>query len=153
MNQIITVLIKNGYKDITSLAQTCREFLRTALSRDCLIDLINLSLQSNTKLSHFFYMSLPYYMIDMPYSINLNMNLRNCCVAGGYITRKLYNKKYVSDIDIWINNYDQINMDLSDMKDEITGIDIVIKSDLYSNISTSDLSICGQCVVYDNDGQ
>lgn len=90
---IVPVLVNNGYKDVIMLIQTCKEILRKALNRDCLTTLINLYLDNgsaclnsqkrnaaSSALPRFLYASIPSYLINMPYSVNININWNNCCL-------------------------------------------------------------------------
>jgi len=83
--------------------------------------------------------------------------------AGGYIAKKIYDKNYISDADIWIhkdtdlstifNNTSTLTFTSSnesltiDIPNEVTKYDIVPKdTDPYSCISTSDRMLTRNCV-------
>jgi hypothetical protein len=141
-NDVIKCILLSNKHAIT-LIQTCKNLLMIASSKDILCDLIKFHLD---KLPHIFFASLPSYLVNIPYSpIDSNLKLKNCCLTGGHIVKKVYNIKYKSDIDIWTTKDTKINLSKRHK------VDIIRKDkEPYRCISTSDLSICQQGIVYDN---
>jgi len=166
MEFLIQIILKHEYKKIIiELAKTCKCLLRAVLNRDNLIQLVNLYIDDIESydcrcmelyshhhrdkcvksLPFFLYASIPQYLVNIPYlQIDSKLKLKNCCVAGGYIVKKVYNLKYISDIDIWVvkDKETSIMLNLHNMSHEISKCDIIIIDEPYTNISGVDLSIC-----------
>jgi len=129
-----------------------------------------------------FYASLPSSLVFTPRNYNLDSEIamKGACLAGGYLTQKLYYKTWRSDIDIFTNNpsfvppkpilvenYCFLPMPFLTGDDSGTSLismfkpakyveanyDIVVKPcEPYESISKFDISLCQQGIVYDNQG-
>jgi hypothetical protein len=106
----------------------------------------------NGKLPFFFYTSLPSSLVSVPFSVDTNLKLKDCCLAGGHIFKQVYKLNYESDIDIWTSKFTKDDFrntfKLNDKHD------IIVKPrNPYTSISTCDLSVCQQGIVYDIKGK
>jgi len=181
-------LIANEFLEIElddfSLFQTCSKLLKMLCSKNILIDVVNKQLKRGfVKLPSIFYASIPSHLVYLPsaFDVICELNVKSCCVTGGYITKKVYDLEYESDIDIWIQGKSDLrypsycyvdceqedetafraeyglerNFNLWDyLEEKGVDYDIVVKthSPCYA-MSGFDLSICQQGFVYDEYGK
>lgn len=128
------------------LAQTCRYFLRLFSKKEVLIQIVEKYLRNAPhKLPLFLYASLPGNLLDVPFSLETNLCLDNCFLTGSYFLPQIYGCSPGKDIDVWINGSET---EFKERYQEYT-LDVVSKEvEPYSAISTFDLSICQQGMLF-----
>lgn len=178
--EIITNIIIYGARYDFALSKTCKLYLNFLLEKEILIPCANINSNDD-----FLFTSLPLSIVEgIPYDLKsafckitsyFNPKLINCCVAGGFCVKKIYNLNYKSDIDIWIQDlvinsiYDEKNrVDVGDCESvksflcdnpqlklnyDSLDLDLIVKThEPYRCISNFDLSLCQCGINYDVNG-